>query len=167
MNDEPTFSAIDTFTGQAISGPLHRANVSLPQATVVVSTWAAWRKAYPNTTILAEDGGVGRRYPADPLRGRDDQGPIFPVGPVDARLGVHDVVLGVIAPDGKLLAFSRAAAQLALKAGEPVRLVGVTVRADADGLRAFTGDTETPSHEAFWFAWSQFRPGTLLWQRDR
>ena len=167
MYDLRSFSAIDTFTGQAISGPLHRANVVLPQATVVVTTWAAWRKAYPHTTILAEDGGIGRRYPADPLRGRDDQGPIFPVGPVDARLGVHDVVLGVMAPDGKPLAFSRATAQLALKAGEPVRLAGVTVRADADGLRAFLGDTETPSHEAFWFAWSQFRPGTLLWQRER
>ena len=167
MYDLRTFSAIDTFTGQAISGPLHRANVMLPQATVVISTWAAWRKAYPNTTILAEDGGVGRRYPANPLRGRDDQGPILPVGPVDARLGVHDVVLGVIAPDGKPLAFSRAAAQLAIKAGESVRLGGVTVRADADGLRAFAGETETPSHEAFWFAWSQFRPSTLLWQRGR
>ena len=167
MYDLRTFSAIDTFTGQAISGPLHRANVVLPQATVVISTWAAWRKAYPNTTILAEDGGVGRRYPANPLRGRDDQGPIFPVGPVDTRLGVHDVVLGVIAPDGKPLAFSRAAVQLALKAGEPVRLGGVTVRADADGVRAFAGDNETPSQEAFWFAWSQFRPGTLLWQRER
>ena len=167
MYDLRTFSAIDTFTGQAISGPLHRAKVALPQATVVISTWGAWRKAYPSTTILAEDGGVGRRYPANPLRGRDDQGPIFPVGPVDARLGVHEVVLGVIAPDGKPLAFPRAAVQLALKAGEPVRLGGVIVRADADGLRAFAGDAETPSHEAFWFAWSQFRPGTLLWRRER
>ena len=167
MYDVRTFSAIDTFTGQAISGPLHRANIVLPQATVVIATWAAWRKAYPNTTILAEDGGVGRRYPSNPLSGRDDQGPIFPVGPVDARLGVHEVVLGVIAPDGQPLAFPRAAVQLALKSGESVRLGGVTVRADADGLRAFAGDTETPGHEAFWFAWSQFRPGTLLWQRAK
>ena len=167
MFDLRSFSAIDTFTGQAISGPLHRANVVLPQATVVISTWSAWRKAYPATTILAEDGGAGRRYPANPLRGRDDQGPIFPVGPVDARLGVHEVVLGVLAPDGKPIAFSRAAAQLALKAGEPIRLGGVTVRGDADGLRGFAGDTEISSHEAFWFAWSQFRPGTLLWQRER
>jgi hypothetical protein len=167
MYDVRSFSAIDTFTGQAISGPLHRASVVLPQATVVISTWAAWRKAYPNTTILAEDGGVGRRYPLNPLRGRDDQGPIFPVGPVDPRLGVHDVVLGVTAPNGQPLAFPRAAVQLALKSGESVRLGGVTVRSDADGFRAFVGDTETPAQEAFWFAWSQFRPGTLLWQRER
>ena len=167
MYDLRTFSAVDTFTGRAISGPLLRANVVLPQATVVVASWAAWRKAYPNTTILAEDGGAGQSYPANPLRGRDDQGPIFPVGPVDPRLGVHDMVLGVVAPDGRPIAFSRVAVQLALNAGEAVRLGGVTVRADADGLRAFVGDTEVPSHEAFWFAWSQFRPGTLLWQRGR
>ena len=60
MYDIATLSAVDTFTGRAISGPLHNAGVVLPQATVVTSTWGAWRKAYPQTTILAKDGGVGR-----------------------------------------------------------------------------------------------------------
>ena len=167
MYDLSTYSAFDTFTGKAISGPLHQAGVVLPQTTVVVSTWAAWRRAYPQTTILAEDGGIGRRYPLDPLRGRDAKGPIFAVGDVDPRLSVHDVVLGVMAADGKPVAFPRAAAQLALAAGEKVSLGGVSVRADADGLRAHIGDAEVPSHQAFWFAWSQFRPGTLLWERGR
>ena len=72
-----------------------------------------------------------------------------------------------MASDGKAIAFPRAAAQLALKAGEKVGLGGVTVRADADGLRAYAGDAELPSHQAFWFAWSQFRAGTLLWERGR
>ena len=133
MYDITTFSAVDTFTGRAISGPLHKAGVVLPQATVVTSTWGAWRKAYPQTTILAKDGGVGRSYPLNPLRGRDDNGPIFPVGDVDPRLPVHEVVLGVTAPDGKPLAFPRAAAQIALNAGEPVRLGGVEVRRAAGG----------------------------------
>jgi hypothetical protein len=167
MYDLSTFSAIDTFTGKAISGPLHQAGVVLPQTTVVIATWAQWRKAYPQTTILAEDGGIGRSYPANPLRGRDDNGPIFPVGDVDPRQAVHEVVLGVTAPDGQALAFPRATVQLALKAGEKVSLGGVTVRADADGLRAFAGDTEILSQEAFWFAWSQFKPRTLLWERGR
>ena len=167
MYDVRTYSAIDTFTGKAISGPLHKAGVVLQQTTVVISTWGAWRRAHPDTTILAEDGGVGRHYSNDPLRGRDDNGPIFPVGDVDPRLGVHDVVLGVTSANGEALAFPRVAVQLALKAGEVVSLRGVTVRADADGLRAYVGDTETPSHEAFWFAWSQFKRGTLLWERGR
>jgi Protein of unknown function (DUF3179) len=167
MYDRSTWSAFDTFTGRAISGPLHKAGVTLAQATVVTSTWGAWRRAYPRTTILAKDGGIGRRYELDPLGGRDDRGPIFPVGDVDARLPVHEVVLGVTAPDGKALAFPRAAAQIALGAGEAVRLSGVEVRRDAGGLRAFAGKTELTSHEAFWFAWSQFKPGTALWQRGQ
>jgi len=167
MYDISTWSAVDTFTGRAVSGPLHKAGVTLPQATVVVSTWSAWRKAHPRTTIVAEDGGIGRSYPLNPLGGRDDNGPIFPVGDVDPRLPVHEVVLGVTAPDGKPLAFPRVAMQLALQAGEPVRLGGVEVRRDAGGFRAFAGQTELTSHEAFWFAWSQFKPGTGLWQRAR
>ena len=165
MYDISTLSAVDTFTGRAISGPLHKAGVVLPQATVVTAAWGAWRKAYPQTTIIARDGGVGRTYPLDPLRGRDDIGPIFPVGDVDPRLPVHEVVLGVTAPDGRALAFPRAAVQLALRAGEPVRLGGVEVRSAAGGLRAFAGKTELASHEAFWFAWSQFSPATGLWTR--
>lgn len=165
MYDRRTWSAFDTFTGRAISGPLHKAGVTLPQASVVTSTWGAWRKAYPRTTILARDGGIGRSYPLDPLGGRDDRGPIFPVGDVDPRLPVHEVVLGVTSPEGKPLAFPRAAVQLALRAGEAVRMEGVEVRRDAGGLRAFAGKAELTSHEAFWFAWSQFKPGTALWQR--
>lgn len=167
MYDVSTWSAVDTFTGKGISGPLHKAGVTLRQTTVVTSSWGAWRAAHPQTTIVAKDGGIGHSYPRNPLRGRDDGGPIFPVGNVDPRLGVHEVVLGVIAADGTPIAFPRAAARLALTAGERVAMSGVSIRPDGDGLRAFVGNAQTPSHEAFWFAWSQFRPGTLLWERGR
>ena len=165
MYDITTFSAVDTFTGEAISGPLLDAAVRLNQTTVVTSTWGAWRAAHPNTTIIAEDGGIGRSYSRNPLRGRDDAGPIFPVGDVDPRLGVHDVVLGVVAADGTPVAFPVGAARLALEAGEEVTLAGVALQSDAGGLRAFINGAETPAHEAFWFAWSQFQPQTLLWER--
>ena len=165
MYDVTTFSAVDTFTGEAISGPLFDAGVRLNQTTVVTSTWASWRAAHPNTTIIAEDGGIGRSYPRNPLRGRDDAGPIFPVGDVDPRLSVHDVVLGVVATDGTPVAFPTAATRLALEAGEEVMRAGVTRQSDAGGLRAFIDGAESPAHEAFWFAWSQFQPQTLLWER--
>ena len=165
MYDITTFSAVDTFTGKAISGPLFDAGVRLNQTTVVTSTWAAWRAAHPNTTIIAEDGGIGRSYPRTPLRGRDNAGPIFPVGDVDPRLGVHDVVLGVVAADGTPVAFPVGATRLALEADEEVVLAGVTLQLDAGGLRAFIDGAESPAHEAFWFAWSQFQPQTLLWER--
>lgn len=165
MYDVRSGSVIDTFTGQARSGPLRKAGVTLAQTTVVVATWAAWRAAHPKTTLLAQDGGIGRNYPLDPLRGRDDQGPIFPVGDVDPRLPVHEVVLGVTSPQGKALAFPRAAVQLALAAGEPVRLGDVEVRMDSGGLRTFAGSKEILSQQTFWFAWSQFKPSTQLWKR--
>ena len=165
MYDITTFSAVDTFTGKAISGPLFDAGVRLNQTTVVTSTWAAWRAAHPNTTIIAEDGGIGRSYPRTPLRGRDNAGPIFPVGDVDPRLGVHDVVLGVVAADGTPVAFPVGATRLALEADEEVVLAGVALQLDAGGLRAFIDGAESPAHEAFWFAWSQFQPQTLLWER--
>jgi hypothetical protein len=165
MYDITTFSAVDTFTGNAISGPLFDAGVRLNQITVVTSTWAAWRAAHPDTTIIAQDGGIGRSYPPNPLRDRDDAGPIFSVGDVDPRLGVHDVVLGVVAADGTPVAFPVGAARLALEASEEVARAGVALQPDAGGLRAFSDGVEQPAHEAFWFAWSQFQPHTLLWER--
>ena len=165
MYDLVTKSVFDTFTGEALSGPLREREVILNQATVVTTTWGEWKAAHPDTTIIAEDGGIGRRYPLDPLRGRDDDGPIFPIGDMDATLGVHDQVFGVVLDDGTPVAFPVTAAAAALRAGRDVELAGVTLRLDGGGVRAVdpAGD-EIEGHQAFWFAWSQFMPTTLLWQ---
>ncbi len=165
MYDLVTKSVFDTFTGEAVTGPLREQGVVLNQATVVTTTWGEWKAAHPDTTIVAEDGGIGRSYPLDPLRGRDDHGPIFPIGDVDGRLGVHDQVFGVVLDDGTPVAFEVLAATGALKEGRSVELAGVRLRLDGSGVRAVdaAGD-EIEGHQAFWFAWSQFMPGTLLWE---
>jgi hypothetical protein len=157
--DLTTGTFFDTFAGVGVSGAL--AGVELTQVPVVTSTWGAWKEEHPGTTILAEDGGIGRSYDLDPLQGRDANGPIFPVGPVDDRLGPVDRVVGVVAPDGTAVAFpvspAVAGAELAC-----VRLV-----ADGSGFTAETTDGEPlVSQGAYWFAWSQFNPGTLLWAPD-
>ena len=164
MFDLNTFSMFDTFLGDALTGPLHDAGFSLEPISVVTSTWADWKAAHPDTTIVAEDGGIGRSYPLDPLGGRDDNGPVFPVGDVDQRLPVQEPVVGVIAPDGTPVAFAATAASLAIGAGDEVELAGVVIVSDGAGLVAQFGDgTPTTSHQAFWFAWSQFHPDTLVW----
>ncbi len=163
MYDLTTQSVFDTFTGRAVSGPLHDAGTQLEQATVVTTTWAEWRDAHPDTTIVAEDGGIGRSYDLDPLGGRDDDGPIFPIGDRDDRLGVHDQVLGVILADGTPVAFPADEALAALDAGEEVSLAGVHLLPDAGGLPATLAGEPLASHQAGWFAWSQFHPDTLLW----
>jgi len=167
MYDLASGSVFDTFTGEAVSGPLRAAGVALDQITVVTSTWGAWRDAYPGTTIVAQDGGIGRSYPDDPLGGRDDNGPIFPVGDVDERSTPHAPVIGVVAADGATVAFPVGEAELALRNGEAVSLDGVVLQTDGSGFRAFDEDgNELVAHQAFWFAWTQFHPDTAVWPGD-
>ena len=165
-----TRSMFDTFTGQAVSGPLREAGVRLPQTTMVTSRWGDWKEANPHTLIVAMDGGIGRSYPEDPLGDRDDYGPIFPIGDLDERLPVQAKVLGVLfdgGPQPTVVAFHVATAHTTLEAGGLVELEGITVTQDGGGLRAWGPDgTEIPAHEAFWFAWSQFHPQTRLWSSE-
>ena len=163
MFDLHTFSFFDTFRGRAVSGPLQDAGLVLEPLTVAVATWGEWKAGHPGTTIVAEDGGIGRAYPADPLGGRDDDGPIFPVGNVDSRLPVQDQVLGVRSGD-LTVAFPEVTARAALAQGRPVEHDGVTVRLVAGALAAFNRDGEPiATHQSFWFAWSQFFPETEVW----
>ncbi len=167
MYDLGTRSVFDTFTGRALSGSLRDSGVVLEETTTVVSTWSEWRTEHPDTKIVAQDGGIGRSYAADPLRGRDDNGPIFPVGPVDSRLAVHAKVIGVITDDGGAVAFPVDAARAALDAGRPVRAKGVRLFAEGGGFRARANGRGVAAHQAFWFAWSQFHPSTALWTMPR
>jgi hypothetical protein len=163
MYDLTTGSAIDTFTGRALSGPLGADEEVLEQVSVVASRWGEWNQAHPDTQILAEDGGIGRSYVEDPLGSRDAAGPIFPVGDVDSRLTAQEKVVGVIAPDGTPVAFPVSAARAALADGG-IEFHGLTARLE-DSIRVYdSAGTELVSHTAFWFAWSQFHEGTLLWE---
>ncbi len=162
-----TLSFVDTFLGNATSGPLLEAEANFAQAGVVTSTWGRWKADHPDTTIVAEDGGIGRSYPLDPLRGRDDNGPIFPIGDVDPRLAVQEQVLGIETSDGTPVAVHVAIARATLQNGDPIEFEGVTIQLDGDGIRAVGPDgNDLGSHQAFWFAWSQFRPDTLVWPTD-
>lgn len=162
MYDLSTGSAIDTFTGKALTGILAAEDVTLEQVSVVASTWGDWKVARPETQIIAEDGGIGRIYVDDPLGGRDDSGPIFPIGKVDPRLPLQEKVVGVVTADGTAIAFPVEATREALAKG-PIEYGGVTLRL-TDAIRIYDGDgNEQTSHESFWFAWSQFHEATLLW----
>ncbi|MCG7495098.1 DUF3179 domain-containing (seleno)protein [Thalassobius sp. Cn5-15] len=161
MYDLTTYSIFDTFRGNALTGPHAKRGLVLDQATVVTSDWASWKAAYPETTVLAERLALGRD--PDFRNNRDANGPIFPVGDVDPRLPVQEDVIGVLTKSGPV-AFPRATAMAALQQGEQVAYKGVTLSRVAGGLRATdTAGKAVSSHEAFWFAWSQFYPETKLW----
>lgn len=162
MYDLATESLFEQFAGVAVSGPLR--GTSLPRITVTAATWAAWRAAHPDTTLVAQDASP-IDYQADFLDGRDDDGPIFPVGDVDPRLPVHARVVGTETPSGTAVAFAEEAAVLALGRGEDVVAAGVRAVLDQGVLTLRDADDASPlpSFVAFWFAWSQFRPEAVLW----
>ncbi len=159
-------SFVDTFRGDASAGPLADAGIVFNQVSVVTASWGDWKEQHPETTIIAEDGGIGRSYGLDPLQGRDDDGPIFPIGDVDPRLPVHEPVLGVLTDDGTPIAFHVGAAAGVLSGGEELVVEGIELRLDAGGIRAIRNGEDAGGHQAFWFAWSQFYPETRIWPLD-
>lgn len=166
MFDVETFSVFDTFLGDAVSGPLADAGVVLPQAGVVTTTWGQWKEAHPDTTVLAEELALGR--PDSDLRNtRDANGPIFPIGAVDPRLPVQEDVVGVVTESGQAVAFQVTAAIEALEAGDEVGFEEISLVLDGGGVRAIDAEgNDVGGHQAFWFAWSQFQPDTVVWPID-
>jgi len=165
MYDLVTYSVFDTFLGHAVTGPLAEKGVRLKQATVVTTDWGSWKRHHPETTVLKERYALGRD--PDFRNTRDADGPIFPVGDLDPRLPVHEDIIGAITASGKPVAFQRSKALVALRRGEDIRVENVRLELDAGGIRAVDADgTDLGSHQAFWFAWSQFHPGTLLWPAE-
>ena len=162
MYDIRTYSVFDTFLGNAVTGPLAKKNLQLKQATVVTTDWGTWKETHPETTVLAEALALGRD--PDFRNGRDANGPIFPVGDVDPRLPVHEDIIGVVTASGKPVAFQRSKAFLVLKNGDEIAFENVRLKLDAGGVKAVDADgSDLGSHQAFWFAWSQFHPQTALW----
>ena len=164
MYDIVTQSVFDTFLGRAVTGPLAEKGLQLKQAGVVTTDWGSWKAAHPETTVLVEALALGRDF--DFRNTRDADGPIFPIGDVDPRLAVHEDVIGVLTPGGKPVAFQRSAALLALRKGEEVAFESIRLVLEAGGIRAVdAAGADLGGHQAFWFAWSQFHPGTELWPR--
>lgn len=162
MYDVNTYSVFDTFLGHAVTGPLAKRNLKLQQASVVTTDWGTWKREHPETTVLTEELALGRNF--DFRNGRDAAGPIFPIGDIDPRLPVHEDVIGVIAASGKPVAFQRSKAVAALKRGTSITYENIHLQLDAGGVKAVDANgVDLGSHQAFWFAWSQFHPQTALW----
>ncbi|MEM8975900.1 MAG: DUF3179 domain-containing (seleno)protein [Pseudomonadota bacterium] len=162
MYDITSHSVFDTFLGKAVTGPLAKEKLQLQQAGVVTTDWGTWKKAHPNTTVLVEELALGRDF--DFRNTRDAKGPIFPVGDIDPRLPVHEDIIGIVTASGKPIAFQRSKAFVALKNGNEIAFENVRLKLDAGGIRAVDANgLDLGSHQAFWFAWSQFYPKTVLW----
>ncbi len=166
MYDINSSSVFDTFTGEAVTGPLAQLGLQLEQVGVITTTWGEWKAEHPDTTILAESLALGRD--SDLLNTRDADGPIFPVGDVDPRLPAQEPVLGVITESGQAVAFPADEARRVLLDGGEVGVENITLELFGGGVRALESDgagggDDAGGHQAFWFAWSQFHPDTEIW----
>ena len=162
MYDLTSYSVFDTFRGNAVTGPLADKNIVLKQAGVVTTEWGQWKKAHPETTVLAEHLALGRDF--DFRNNRDANGPIFPIGDVDPRLPVQEDIVGLIADNGQAIAFHRESALEALNKGEKISYENINLVLDGGGIKGIDDQgNDLGSHQAFWFAWSQFYPDTQLW----
>lgn len=163
MYDITSNSVFDTFLGEAVTGPLARRNIKLEQVSVITTDWGTWKREHPETTVLVESLALGRNF--DFRNNRDANGPIFPVGDVDPRLPVHEDIIGVVTASGKPVAFQRSKALVALKRGQKIEVENIRLKLDAGGIKAVDAKgKDLGSHQAFWFAWSQFHPSTRLWR---
>ena len=76
-------------------------------------------------------------------------------------------MLGLETAGGTTVAVHVAIARATLERGEAIVIDDLTLELTGDGLRAVRTDgTDAGGHQAFWFAWSQFRPDTTVWPTD-
>ena len=81
---------------QAICGPRSESRPSL--LPVVQSTWQAWVRLHPDTTVVGLDTGYRRNYDTYPYGTYDqvfDENVLFPVSVLDPRLRKKELVLGL------------------------------------------------------------------------
>ncbi len=85
MYDRKTKSLWNQLGGKAVVGELTGYRLTI--VPVEITTWARWKKLYPDTKVLARDTGNPRPYGVDPYGGyKDTEDVLFPVAAKDNRL---------------------------------------------------------------------------------
>jgi hypothetical protein len=158
----------------AVTGPAAAANQTLTIVPSALVRWADWRRAHPDTGVLARDPAYGRRYRRSPYQSYfGDDRLRFPVRPLPSREERrYKTRVVALAIDGE---------RVVVPMPEIARLP------DHDGVREMTvGDarirmrydeaTETvdfvePDDAAdlapvytFWFAWHAMHPDDAVWR---
>ena len=101
MFDHETKSLWNTFEGIPVIGEMAGGDLRLTPHAVVTTTWGAWRRRHPETTVLSLDTGHRRNY-AEGAAYRSYFGTdqlMFAVSRADARLANKEEVLVLRLPD--------------------------------------------------------------------
>jgi hypothetical protein len=156
-------------TGEAVAGPA--AGERLEPLPSSLQTWADWRRAHPETTIMAPDKASKRLYKRDPYhsyRGSDIlRFPVEPLAP-EGTLALKDLV-AIVTHNGREAVFALPYLKLAVGAprGSWAALLDDTVHVIDFDTEAGTfaiaprdpGHTTPPVRFAYWFEWYALDPG--------
>ncbi|MEZ5669935.1 MAG: DUF3179 domain-containing protein [Alphaproteobacteria bacterium] len=102
MYDHQTGSLWNQFTGRPVVGPLTGSGIELAIRPVAITSWAAWRDANPDTTVLSLDTGYQRDYAPGAAYADYFASPdlMFPAVVAEGGLAAKDFVFGIRAPGG-------------------------------------------------------------------
>jgi hypothetical protein len=163
--DHQTESLWSQLKEEAVTGSFTA--TPLRQVPSVMTTWAGWRAAHPDTLVLALDTGYPRDYDRDPYAAyRASTEVMFPVSHVDQRLGRKEKVFG-LRLDTAAKAYPLAALAKARHVDD--QLGGHRVRIEYDDRSGRVNAVAADDHRSlpgivvYWFAWSAFHPDTALW----
>ncbi len=169
LYDHQTESLWSQLREEAVTGP--QTGARLQTLPAITTTWAAWRRAHPDTLVLSFDTGHRRDYAEDPYADyARSPALMFPPKRVDARLPAKEIVLGVRI-GGAATAYPLASLARAGSVDDEVGGRGVHIEYDAQArsLRSVTRDEGRPvtATTMYWFAWAAFHPDTALWKPSR
>ena len=177
MYDRATDSYWPQILGTAVSGE-HKGE-RLEELPIIWTTWARWKKKYPDTKVLSTKTGHLRRYGKDPYGSYTDinkgyyESPsvIFQPLHADTRLGTKDVVVGVRSADhihAIAVLKDRLREQKVINAELDGRPITFTYDEELDTAKVFirnadgTRGNRLNAFDAMWFAWAGFYPETEL-----
>lgn len=158
-------------TGEAISGPEMGSRLTaLPTS---LQTWATWRAAHPDTTVMAPHEASKRLYKRDPYhsyRGSDLlRFPVEPLPP-DGMLDLKDLVAVITHSDQDFVfalpyleyAVGKSAGAWAALLGEVVFLIEFDAAAGTVSVEARDPAVpEPPVRMAYWFEWYALHPNAV------
>jgi hypothetical protein len=103
MYDRNTDTVWNAMTGEPAFGPLANSDLQLPILPVVVSDWASWLEAHPDTSVLSLNTGYERNYSNGGAYGDYFNNPDFVMFPVwqqdESQQGNKEVVFTLLLDD--------------------------------------------------------------------
>lgn len=168
MYDRTTESLWSQIAMKAVAGPL--TGTSLQPVFLEHTTWGAWRRAHPRTTVLSTETGFVRDYARDPYSGYAQRPELmFPTPHHDDRYPPKEWVLGVeIDGIAKAYPFSelrRTSGHFADRIGGHSLHIDFDASQQSATIRNEHG-APIPSVLAYWFAWVAFHPDTLVFAHE-